>query len=143
MSSGPEMLQEFWRTWEARGGRALVERYDEFFTEAAEWRPPMRELTKSHYIGSEGIAEYVRDVDAVLRDLRTQLLGIEEIAPEIYRIRVHMRGHGRVSDVPLDAVMTVVARIEDGKIALAWASYDPEAAQRAEDAIVHGERVPA
>ena len=29
------------------------------------------------------------------------------------------------------------------KIALAWASYDPEAAQRAEHAIVHGERVPA
>jgi ketosteroid isomerase-like protein len=141
--SSPELLNEFWRTWEERGGLALVERYEEFFLEDAEWRPPMRELTQSHYVGRDGIAEYVRDVAAVLKDLRTELQEIDEIAPEVFRIKVHMRGHGRVSDVALDAVMTVIARLRDGRIALAWASYDPEAAQRAEHAIVHGEQVPA
>ena len=138
-----ELLEEFWRTWEAKGGAGLVERYEEFFTEDAEWRPPMRELTKSHYIGRDGIAEYVRDVGNVLKDLRTELREIEQVTPDVYRIKVHMRGHGRVSDVPLDAVMTVIARLEGGRVALAWASYDPEAAERAEHAIVHGERVPA
>jgi ketosteroid isomerase-like protein len=141
--TAPEMLLEFWRTWEGKGGGALVDRYDDFFTEDAEWRPPMRELTAPRYVGREGIAQYVRDVGTVLRDLKSEVEEIEQIAPDIYRVRVHMSGHGRVSGVDLDAEMIAIARMRAGKIALAWASYDPEAASRAEHAIVHGEQVPA
>ena len=141
--TAPEMLLEFWRTWEAKGGGALVDRYDDFFTEDAEWRPPMRELTLPRYVGREGIAQYVRDVSTVLKDLKSKVEEIEEIAPDVYRVRVHMVGHGRVSGVDLDAEMIAIARMRDGRIALAWASYDPDAAAKAEHAIVHGERVPA
>ncbi len=141
--TGPEMLLEFWRTWEGKGGGELVARYDDFFTEDAEWRPPMRELTAPLYVGREGIAQYVRDVGTVLQDLKSEVEELEQIAPSIYGVRVNMSGLGRVCGVDLDAEMIAIARIVEGKIALAWASYDPEAAARAEHAIVHGERVPA
>jgi ketosteroid isomerase-like protein len=139
----PEFLLEFWRTWEGKGGDALVDRYDDFFTEDAEWRPPMRELTAPRYTGRDGIAQYVRDVGTVLKDLKSEVEEIEELTPDVFRVRVHMSGHGRVSGVDLDAEMIAIARIREGKIDLAWASYDPEAAERAEHAIVHGERIPA
>jgi ketosteroid isomerase-like protein len=141
--TGVDLLREFWRTWDEKGGAGLVERYDEFFTEDAEWRPPMRELTAPRYAGREGVSQYVRDVGNVLTDLRTEIEEIEEIAPDVIRAKVHMRGHGRISGVTLDAPMIAIARLRDGRIDLAWASYDPEAAERAADAIVHGGKVPA
>ncbi len=141
--TGADLLREFWRTWNERGGEGVVERYDEFFTEDAEWRPPMRELTAPRYGGHEGVSQYVRDVGNVLTDLETDLEQIDEIAPDVFRARVHMRGHGRVSGVTLDAQMIAIARLRDGRIELAWASYDPEAADRAAEAIIHGQKVPA
>ena len=141
--TGADLLREFWRTWDERGGAGVVERYDEFFTEDAEWRPPMRELTAPRYTGHEGVSQYVRDLANVLTDLRTELEQIDEIAPDVFRARVHMRGHGRVSGVTLDAPMIAIARLREGRIDLAWASYDPEAAERAAEAIIHGEKVPS
>lgn len=141
--NGVELLREFWRTWDERGGAGVVERYEEFFTEDAEWRPPMRELTAPRYTGEEGVSQYVRDVGNVLTDLRTELEEIDEIAPDVFRAKVHMRGHGRISGVTLDAQMVAIAHLRDGRIDLAWASYDHDAAERAADAIVHGEKVPA
>jgi len=143
VSDGPELLRRFWQAWEDREGQALVERFDEFFTEDVEWRPPMRELTDPLYSGREGIEQYVSDVSHVISDLRTELEAIEEIAPDVYRATVHMQGEGKVSGVTLDAQMIAIARLRNGKIAQAWASYDPEAAERAAWAIVHGEKVPA
>jgi ketosteroid isomerase-like protein len=138
-----ELLREFWRTWKVKGGAGLVERYDEFFTENAEWRPPTRELTGARYVGREGLAQYVRDIARVITDLEGELEEITEIAPGVVRSTVQMHAHGKVSGVTIDAPMIGIAKVEDGRISLAWASYDPEAAERAAEAIIHGERVPA
>jgi ketosteroid isomerase-like protein len=140
--SNADLLREFWRTWAEEGGPGLVERYDDFFTEDAEWCPPTREMTASRYAGRHGIEQYVHDVGQVLTDLRGELEEVTEIAPDVVRSRVWMHGHGRVSGVTLDAPMIGIARLRDGRIELAWASYDPDAAQRAETAIVNQEPLP-
>jgi hypothetical protein len=64
-----------------------------------------------------------------------------EIAPDVVRATVLMRADGNVSGVELDAPMIAVARFREGQMSLAWASYDAEAAARAQEAIVRGEPV--
>ena len=137
-----ELMREFWRTWKEEGGAGLVEHYDDFFAEDAEWRPPMRELTEAHYVGREGVAQYVKDIGQVLADLEGELEEVTEIAPGVVRSTVRIQAHGKVSGSTIDAKMTGITRLEDGRITIAWASYDPEAAERAEHAIVHGGTVP-
>ena len=46
-----------------------------------------------------------------------------------------------MSGVAIDALMIGLVRFRDGRMSLAWASYDPEAAAQAEAAIVNGEPV--
>ena len=143
MSSGNiALLTEFWRVWKQGGGSELVKRYDEFFTEDAEWCPPMRELTGARYIGREGLERYVHDLGQVLDGLEGELEELVEIAPDVVRSRVRVRASGKVSGVATDALMIGISRFGDGRMSLAWASYDPEAAARAEVAIVNGEPVP-
>jgi ketosteroid isomerase-like protein len=137
-----ELLKEFWQTWEAKGGAGLVERYEEFFTDDAEWRPPMRELTGSHYVGREGLAQYVRDIARVLDGIEGELEEVAEIAPDVVRSTVRVHAKAKVSGMTIDAPMIGITRIRDGRVDLAWASYDPGAAERAAEAIVHGEQVP-
>jgi ketosteroid isomerase-like protein len=136
-----ELMREFWRTWSEEGAQALIDRYDEFFTEDAEWSPPVRELTGIRYVGRHGIEQYAHDIVRVLGDLRGEHEEVVEIAPDVVRARVLMRADGKVSGVELDAPMIAIARFEGGRMSLAWASYDAEAAAKAEAAIVRGEPV--
>lgn len=140
--SNVDVMREFWRTWRDEGGAGLLDRYDEFFTEDAEWCPPMREMTGARYVGRHGIEQYVHDLGQVLTDLRGELEEITEIAPGVVRSRVRMHGRGKVSGVTLDAPMIGISRLEDGRMSFAWASYDPEAARRAETAIINREPLP-
>jgi ketosteroid isomerase-like protein len=136
-----ELMREFWRTWSEDGAEALVARYDEFFTEDAEWFPPVRELTGMRYGGRHGIEQYAHDIGHVLGDLHGDLEEIAEVTPDVVRARVRMRADGKVSGVELDAPMIAIARFREGRMELAWASYDAEAADRAQEAIVHREPV--
>lgn len=122
-----------------RAGAGLLERYDEFFTEDAEWCPPTREMTGMQYVGRHGIEQYLHDVGQVLADPHGELQEVTEIAPDVVRSRVWIRGHAKVSGMTLDAPLIGIARLRDGRVELAWASYDPEAARRAETAIVNRE----
>ena len=139
--SNADLLREFWRTWAEEGGPGLVERYDDFFTEDAEWFPPVRELTGMRYAGRHGIEQYAHDIGQVLGDLNGELEEIVEVTPDVARARVRMRADGKVSGVELDAPMIAIARFRDGRMELAWASYDAEAADRAQEAIVNREPV--
>jgi ketosteroid isomerase-like protein len=134
-----ELMREFWRTWSEQGAEALVDRYDEFFTEDAEWFPPLRELTGTRYSGRHGIEQYAHDIGHVLGDLHGELEEAVEVTPQVVRARVRMRADGKVSGVELDAPMLAIARFEEDRMRLAWASYDADAAAKAEEAIVRGE----
>jgi ketosteroid isomerase-like protein len=138
-----ELMAEFWRTWIEEGDEALLAHYEQFFTEDAEWWPPTRELTGTHYVGRPGFEQYSYDVNQVLGDLRGEVEELIEVSPEVVRVRARMQADGKVSGVTLDATLIMVARFRDGKLSLAWASYDPEAARRAETAIVNGDPVVA
>jgi len=139
--SNAELMAEFWRTWIEEGDEALLAHYDEFFTEDAEWLPPTRELTGTRYIGRAGFEQYSYDVNQVLGDLRGEVEELVEVSPEVVRVRARMQADGKVSGVTLNATLIMIARFRDGKLSLAWASYDPEAAGRAETAIVNGDPV--
>jgi ketosteroid isomerase-like protein len=137
--SNVEIMRRFWEIWRDEGGAGLLDRYDEFFTEDAEWCPPTREMTGMRYVGRHGIEQYVHDVGQVLADLHGELQEVTEIAPDVVRSRVWIRGRAKVSGMALDAPLIGIARLRDGRVELAWASYDPEAARRAETAIVNRE----
>jgi ketosteroid isomerase-like protein len=139
--SNVELMRELWRTWSEEGPAALIERYDEFFTDDAEWSPPVRELTGMRYSGRHGIEQYAHDIGQVLGDLHGELEEVVEVSPDVAGARVSMRADGKVSGVELDAPMIAIARFRDGRMERAWASYDAEAAARAQDAIVHREPV--
>jgi ketosteroid isomerase-like protein len=136
-----DLVREIERTWREEGLSGVVVRYDDFFTDEFEWCPPTREMTGSRYVGRHRIEQYAHDIAQVLNDLRGGLEETAEIAADALRARVRMHGEGKVSGVKLDAPMTALMRFRDGRIALAWASYDPDAAGRAEAAIVKGEPV--
>jgi ketosteroid isomerase-like protein len=135
------LLTEFWRVWKRDGAAGLVARYDEFFHPDAEWSPPMRELTGMRYVGREGLERYAHDLAQVLEGLEGELEEIVEVAPDVVRSRVRLRAKGKVSGMALDAEMIAIGRFRDGRMSLAWASYDPELAARAEAAIINDEPV--
>jgi ketosteroid isomerase-like protein len=136
------LLGELWRVWKQEGGAALLARYEDFFTGDAEWCPPMREMTGARYVGREGLEQYIHDLGQVLKELHGELEEIAEIGPDVVRTRVRIHAESKVSQVAIDALMIGMARFRDGRVSLAWASYDPAAAERAEAAILKGEPVP-
>jgi ketosteroid isomerase-like protein len=136
-----ELMRDFWRTWSEEGAAALLARYDEFFTADAEWFPPTRELTGARYVGRHGLEQYAYDVGQVLEDLRGELEELVEVNPVVVRARVRMQAEGKVPGMTLDATMIAIVRFRDGRMELAWASYDADAAGRAERQIVRGEPV--
>jgi ketosteroid isomerase-like protein len=139
--SNAELMREFWRTWIDEGPEALFARYEEFFTEDAEWRPPTRELTGTRYVGRAGFEQYSYDVNQVLDDLRGEVEELVEVSPEVVRVRARMEADGKVRGMTLDATMIMIARFRDGRLSLAWATYDPEAATRAQEQIIHDQPV--
>jgi ketosteroid isomerase-like protein len=136
-----ELMAEFWRTWTEGGAASLLAHYEEFFTEDAEWWPPSRELTGTQYVGKPGFEQYSYDVNQVLGDLRGEVEELAEVSPDVVRVRARMQAAGKVSGVTLDATLTMIARFREGRLSLAWATYDPDAAERAERAIVDGRPV--
>ena len=136
-----ELMQQFWRTWIDEGADALFARYEEFFTEDAEWWPPIRELTGTRYVGRAGFEQYSYDVNQVLDDLRGEVEELVEVSPDVVRVRARMQADGKVRGMTLDATMTMIARFRDGRLSLAWATYDPDAAARAQEQIIHDEPV--
>ena len=137
-----DLVREVDRAFREEGLRGVVARYDEFFTDDFEWTPPMREMTGARYVGRQGIEQYAHDLGQVLEGLHGALEEITEVAPDVLRASVQMHAHGKVSGVTIDAPMIAIARFRDERICLAWASYDPEAAGRAAEAIVKGDPVP-
>jgi ketosteroid isomerase-like protein len=136
-----ELMAEFWRTWTEEGAEALLARYEEFFTDDAEWWPPIRELTGTRYAGRPGFEQYSYDVNQVLDELRGEVEEMAEVSPDVVRVRARMQAAGKVRGMTLDATMIMLARFRDGRLSLAWATYDPDAAERAQEQIVRGEPV--
>jgi ketosteroid isomerase-like protein len=137
-----DLVRDVNRAWRDEGLSGIVSRYEEFFTDDFEWCPPMREMTGARYVGRQGLEQYAHDLGQVLTSLDGELEEIIEIAPDVLRATVRLHTHGKVSGVTMDAPMIAIARFRDERIALAWASYDPEASSRAAEAIVKGEPVP-
>jgi ketosteroid isomerase-like protein len=132
-----ELVREFWRTYQS-GPEAVLARYDEFFTEDLRWRPPVREMVGPAYRGREGYEHYIRDLASVLEELAAELLEVTEIAPDVVRSTIEVHAHGAISRVRIDAPLYAVCRFRDGRIAIAWSSYDPKRIEQAVEEILAG-----
>jgi len=99
-------------------------------TEDVELRPPVSELTGRAYLGHEGIAEWLADVDESfasaqivpleLRDLGARVLALTEFVAEGYESRV-----------PLGSELGLVCDVEDGRIATWIGFFDHSEAEAA------------
>jgi ketosteroid isomerase-like protein len=136
-----ELFREWMRVWNEEGLSGVLSRYDDFFTEDFEWRPPITEVTGARYVGREGHKEYVADVQESLGDIRAELQEVTEIAPDAVCARARMHGEGASSGAVIDATAIGIARFREGSVCWCWASYDPAAAERVAAAIVRGEEV--
>ncbi len=136
-----ELTRAFWRVWDEDGLGALLTRYDEFFTEDAEWRPPISQVSGERYVGRQGFERYVADVEESLRDTGCEIQEVAEIAPGVIRSRVRFHGEGSASGAVIDAPMVGVARLRDGRVYWAWGSYDIAKAEKAAEALARGEKV--
>jgi ketosteroid isomerase-like protein len=137
-----ELTREAWRVMEEEGVAGLLSRYDEFFTDDLEWRPPITEMTGEPYVGRDGYARYVADVAEILGNIRGQLEALDEIAADVTRVRVHVQGEGTSSGAAVDAPMIMVMRFRRGRVSWAWGSYDLAAAERVAQAMARGEEPP-
>jgi ketosteroid isomerase-like protein len=99
-------------------------------TEDVELRPPVSELTGRAYLGHDGIAEWLRDVDESfasaqivpleLRDLGAKVLALTEFVVEGYESRV-----------PLGSELGLVCDLEYGRIATWIGFFDHAEAEAA------------
>lgn len=136
-----ELTRESWRVMQEEGVTGLRSRYDEFFTDDLEWRPPITEMSGEAYVGRAGYQRYVDDVHEILGEIYGRLEEITEIAPDAVRVRVHVQGRGTRSGASIDAPMIMIARFRDGRMCWGWGSYDLAAAERIAEAIARGEAV--
>ncbi|MGH2980524.1 MAG: nuclear transport factor 2 family protein [Solirubrobacterales bacterium] len=136
-----ELSREFWRVWSDEGPAGLLARYDDFFTEDLEWRPPVAELSGTRYRGWEGFEQYISDIEEVLGNTSGELEEVTEISPDVIRSKVRFHGQGTASGAVIDATVVAVSRLRDGRICWGWGTYDTAEAERVAEAIVRGEEV--
>ncbi|MEK6251118.1 MAG: nuclear transport factor 2 family protein [Actinomycetota bacterium] len=136
-----ELTREFWRIWNEEGLSGLRARYDDFFTDDFEWRPPITEVMGARYVGREGFERYIADVEETLSDIHGELEEVTEIAPDVVHSRVRMHGEGTSSGAVIDAPVIGISRFSDGRICWGWGSYDPATAERVAEAIARGEEI--
>jgi ketosteroid isomerase-like protein len=139
--SNLELTREAWRVMQQEGVTGLLSRYNHFFTEDLEWRPPITDMTGEPYIGRSGYERYVADVREILGEIHGQLEEVAEIAPDAVRVKVHVQGEGTRSGAPVDAPMIMVTRFRSGRVCWGWGSYDLGRAELLADAITRGEEV--
>ncbi|MEK6273510.1 MAG: nuclear transport factor 2 family protein [Actinomycetota bacterium] len=140
--SNAELVREYFQVWNEEGLGGLVFRYEDFFTDDFEWRPPVTEITGARYIGRDGFEQYVADVQESLGDVRAELQKVTEIAPDAVRVRARVHGEGTSSGAAIDAIAIGVIRFRDGRECWGWASYDHATAERVAEAIARGEEAP-
>jgi ketosteroid isomerase-like protein len=136
-------MRECWRGGNEEGLSGLLARYDDFFTDDFEWRPPVSQVTGARYLGRKGFEQYVADVEEGLDRVHGELEDATEIAPDVVRSRARMHGEGTGSGAVIDAPVIGIARFRDGRMCWGWGSYDPAAAERVAHALVRGEEVSA
>lgn len=115
------MSEELVRSAIEAYNRRDVERLRELMTADVDLRPPVFALTGRAYVGHEGIAEWLRDVDESfasaqivpheLRDLGGQVLALTDFRVE-----------GNESGLPLVSELGLVCGIADGRIT-AWSGF--------------------
>ena len=122
-----------------QGSAALLERYDELFTEDFRWTPALvgRIEGRKEYRGRQGLADYWRDFEAIFS--RLEVRDFEFTAVGEKTVWVSGTGHfvGTESGVPLEQRLGWAFRFEGGKLAAGETFFSPEDAQAAAERWVH------
>jgi ketosteroid isomerase-like protein len=84
-----------------------------------------RELEGEPYRGHAGVRSFWRDYLAVFPDFSVEVDEVRDLG-EVTLARIHLRGHGTGSDVPVEQPVWQVVKWRGGKC-VSWDSYRSEA----------------
>jgi len=90
-------------------------------TEDVELRPPVSELTGRAYLGHDGIAEWLSDVDESFASAQIVPLELRDLGGRVLALTEFV-GEGYQSRVPLGSELGLVCDVKDGRIAT-WIGY--------------------
>ena len=133
--SPEELVREFWRVWSDEGVERLHERYDDFFVEDGNFRPPISRVSGGGYVGKQGFARYVDDFHEAFRSFGGPVIEIAEVTPDVATAKIRVTA-AYAAGGSIDGLLYGVLRFRDGRLADVFGSYDPaEAAAELETAL--------
>ena len=122
-----------------QGPSALLERYDDVFTEDFRWAPALVGGIegRKEYRGREGFAEYWRDFQSSFSETEFHDLEFGTVGKETVWVSGRALLRGTESGVPLEQRIGWVFRFEGDKIAFGETFWSPEEAQAAAERWAH------
>ena len=133
MSAHVELVRAATERFAVEGPRALLEHYDEVFTEDFLWKPALvGTFEGGEYRGRAGFAQYLRDFEASFAEMDPRDPTFEEVGEDTVLVRVHMRVRGMESGVPLEQQIGWVFRFDGNRIGygetfMSWEAAEAEA----------------
>ena len=101
-----------------QGARAMLDHYDEYFTEDFRWAPITAATVEGgEYLGREGFARYMEDLETTFAGLNIEIPGIRALGDDTVVVHLRMQARGTESGIPVDLDLYWVLRFQGPKIA--------------------------
>jgi ketosteroid isomerase-like protein len=133
------LIREGMDVLNGEGPSALLERYDEVFTDDFRWAPALVSGIegRQEYRGREGFAEYWRDFQSSFSEVEYHPLEFGTVGEETVWVSARAVLRGTESGVQLEQRIGWVFRFEGAKIAFGETFWTPEEAQAAAERWAH------
>ena len=106
-----------------------IPRLRSLFHEYGEFKSAITAVEGGTYSGLEEMERYLRDLDAVFEDWRSEDEEFVDGGDGRVALVFRVVGRGRESGVPVDQPIAIVWTVRDGKVASAHGYLDPEEAR--------------
>jgi ketosteroid isomerase-like protein len=114
------------------GTGALLDRYDEVFTEDFRWRPSLIAAVEGgEYRGRTGFAQYWKDFEASFTAMGYRNASFRTVGNDVVLAQVRISVQGTESGVPLEQEIAYVLHFRGDRIAAGEAYMDPAEAEAA------------
>jgi len=129
-----ELVRKATEQAKAEGPRAILERYDELFTDDFRWRPSLQASVEgqTEYQGRAGFARYWDDFEAGFSGFSFRDASFRAVGDDTVLVRLMVSVRGTESGIPLEHAIGWVLRFEGDRIAqgeafLSWAEAEAAA----------------
>jgi hypothetical protein len=128
-----ELVRRATQLAQEEGPRAVVERFDEFFTEGFQWKSAMvTSLEGGHYVGQAGFSRYWDDFEASFAGFSVKDTTFRAVGDDAVLVTLCVCVEGVGSRVPVEQEVGWLFRFEGDKAAecesyLSWAEAEEAA----------------